>query len=148
METVLRLTAAGMTMRTETAVAGDALVPVEGGGMMAGLHTTLVSPVATVQEFLFHLSRGSLPMLFDLLPARVVRQVGRDALAAVFSAALLQMRRRGGLRRVTYSGDASGATGATEVLVSVSMTFADSTVERSIFVVVREDGCWRVDLTR
>jgi hypothetical protein len=141
-----------MAMRTETAVAGrEILVPVSGGGTTAGLHTTLDSPVATVQEFLFHLSHGSLPMLFDLLPARLVRQVGRDALAAVFSSAVMQIRRRGGLRRVTYSGDAGdtdGATGAPEALVSVSMTFADSTEDRSMFVVVREEGRWRVDLTR
>jgi hypothetical protein len=119
--------------------------------MTAGLHTTLDSPLATVQEFLFHLSRGSLPMLLELLPARLERQVGRDALAALLSSAVMHVRRRGGLRRVTYSGDAGdspvGAAGREE-LVSVSMVFADSTVERSMFVVVREDGRWRVDLTR
>ena len=110
-----------------------------------GRHTTLGSPVAAVQEFMFHLSHGSLPGLYDLRPAHVVRQLGRDALAAVFSSATMHIRRRGGLKQVTCSGDA-GEGG--EALVNVLMTFADSTVGRSMLVVVREQGRWRVDLAR
>lgn len=123
----------------------DVVVPISGGGTSAGSHTTLDSPVATVQEFLYRLSHGSLPLLFELLPARLERQMGRDALAAVLSSAVMRIRRRGGLRRVTCSGDAGEAR---EVLVDVSMTFADSTVDRSMLVVVHEEGRWRVDLTR
>jgi len=123
--------------------------------MLAGLHastarahTTLDSPVATVQEFLFHLSHGSLAVLFELLPARLVRQAGREALAAILSSSALQIRRRGGLRRVTYSGDPGDTDGGREALVSSSMVFAYSTVDRSMLVVVREDGGWKVDLAR
>ena len=133
-------------METDSAMMlQDAAVPVAGGGIAVGSHTTIDSPVATVQEFLFHLSHGSLPLLFELLPARLVRQVGREALAEVLSSAVMRMRRRGGLRRVTYSGDAGEAR---EALVDVSMVFADSTVERGMMVVVHEDGRWRLDLTR
>ena len=120
-------------------------MPVPGGGMAARSHTTLDSPVATVQEFLFRLSHGSFTLLFELLPARMVRQVGRDALAEILSSAAMRIRRRGGLRRVTCSGDAGEAH---EALGHVSMVFADSTVDRNMLVVVREEGRWRVDLTR
>ena len=94
---------------------------------------------------LFHLSLSSLPGLYDLLPARLVRQVGRDVLATVLSSAARQIRRRGGLGRVTCSGDA-GEGG--EALVNISMTLADSTIGRSMLVVVEEEGRWRVDLAR
>ena len=119
--------------------------PVSAGGTTARQHTTIDSPVAAVQEYLFHISHGSLSLLFDLLPARVVRQVGRDALATVLSSSVMSVRRRGGLRRVTCSGDPGDAP---EALVTVTMMFADGTVERSLVVVVREDGAWRLDLLR
>jgi hypothetical protein len=124
---------------------GGVAMPVSAGGTAAGRHTMIDSPVAAVQEYLFHLSHGSLSFLFGLLPARVVRQVGRDALATALSSSAMRVRRRGGLRRVICSGDSGDEQ---EALVSVTMMFADGTVERSLVVVVREDGAWRLDLLR
>lgn len=110
-----------------------------------GMATLPMAPGGAVEAFIKEVEQGNFVGILSLLTAEVVSTVGVKKLDEIFAEDTREVRARGGVTGIEILQEwVDGGMAA----VDVSMNYADGSVDRETMILRRENGEWKIDLTR